>query len=183
MFGRLLLKSLPAEEGRPSLHLAETIDLESYRVQQTHSGTIGLDDENGWLDPLSELDGVLADEPEKAALSQIIEELNERFGTEFDEGDRVFFAELKTRLTENESLHESVRVNSRENVRLLHDTLFMAVLQTMIDSNFDIFKRINDNEEFGQQVREAIFEQVYREVLAKLASESDPTSPPPAAPG
>ena len=170
LFGRLLLKSLPAEEGRPSLHLAESVDLESYRVQQTHSSTLRLDEENGWIDPLSDLDGVLPDDPEKAALSQIIKELNERFGTEFDEGDRVFFAELKTRLTENESLRESAKVNSRENVRLLHDALFMAVLQTMIDSNFDMFKRINDNEEFGQKVREAIFEQVYQAVLAKLAS-------------
>ncbi len=173
LFGRLLLKSLPVKEGRPSLHFAESVDLESYRIRQTHSGAINLDDENGWLDPLSGLDGVLLDDPEKAALSQIIQELNDRFGTEFDEGDRVFFAELKARLSKNESLHESAKVNSRENVRLLHDALFMAVLQTMIDSNFDMFKRINDNEEFGQQVREAIFEQVYQDVLAKLASEPD----------
>jgi hypothetical protein len=36
--------------------------------------------------------------------------------------------------------------------------LFDAVLQTMIDSNFEMFKRINDNEAFGQLVRQRIFD-------------------------
>jgi hypothetical protein len=38
----------------------------------------------------------------------------------------------------------------------------------MIDSNFDMFKRINDNEEFGKLVREKIFEQVYQDILKKV---------------
>lgn len=71
----------------------------------------------------------------------------------------------------NESLQASAKVNSRNSVRLLHDALFDAVLQTMIDSNFDMFKRINDNEDFGRAVREKIFEQVYRELLEQSGIE------------
>ncbi len=74
------------------------------------------------------------------------------------------------RFDANESLQASAKANTRESVRLLHDALFDAVLQTMIDSNFEMFKRINDNEDFGRLVREKIFEQVYREVLEKFGA-------------
>jgi hypothetical protein len=50
-------------------------------------------------------------------------------------------------------------------VRLLHDILFDAVLQSMIENNFEMFKRINDDEDFGRSVRKRIFEQVYQELL------------------
>ena len=41
----------------------------------------------------------------------------------------------------------------------------------MIESNFEMFKQINDNEEFGQIVRTKIFDQVYQEILDKLNHE------------
>lgn len=168
LFARLLLRALPQEKERNSISINEHVDLDSYRVQQTFSGAIKLRKGDGVIDPLSDLESSELTDPEKASLSQIINEINERFGTAFTESDRVFFAELKTRLASNESLQSSAKANSRDSVRLLHDALFDAVLQTMIDNNFEMFKRINDNEEFAKMVREKIFEQVYREVLERF---------------
>lgn len=170
LFARLLLRALPQEREKTSLRAAEYADLESYRIQKPFSGKIGLESGVGTLDPLSNLDSAVIKDPEKAALSEIIAEINQRFGTDFTEADRVFFAELKTRLAGNDSLQASAKANTRENVQLLHDALFNAVLQTMIDSNFEMFKRINDNEEFGQLVRARIFDQVYQEILDRLNS-------------
>lgn len=169
LFARLLTRALPQEKERETLHVHELVDLESYRLQQTFSGKISLQRGDGQLDPLSDLLASQLNEPEKAALSQIIRELNERFGTEFTEADRVFFAELKTRLANNESLQASAKANTRDSVRLLHDILFNAVLQTMIENNFEMFRRINDDEAFGQSVRERIFEQVYQEIQKPMS--------------
>jgi type I restriction enzyme R subunit len=171
LFARLLLRALPQEQEKMSLRAAEYADLESYRIQKTFNGKIGLQSGVGTLNPFSDLDSAVIRDPEKAALSEIIAEINQRFGTDFTEADRVFFAELKTRLTDNESLQASAKVNTKENVQLLHDALFNAILQNMIDSNFEMFKRINDNEEFGQLVRAKIFDQVYQEILDKLDSD------------
>jgi type I restriction enzyme R subunit len=168
LFARLLLRALPQEREKTSPRAAEYTDLESYRIQKTFSGKIGLQSGAGNLDPLSNLDSAVIKDSEKAALSEIIAEINQRFGTDFTEADRVFFAELKTRLADNESLRASAKANTRENVQLLHDALFNAVLQTMIDGNFEMFKRINDNEEFGQIVRAKIFDQVYQELVDQL---------------
>ncbi|WP_299755954.1 DEAD/DEAH box helicase family protein [uncultured Chloroflexus sp.] len=163
LFARLLLRALPPERERAPLAVGELVDLESYRVQQTFSGRIGLRTGES-LAPLSDLGGDVLTDPEKAALSQIIQEINERFGTEFTEADRVFFAELKARLTANDALQTSARINPPESVRLLHDTLFDRVLQTMIESNFEMFRRINDDESFAQAIREKIFKIVYQEL-------------------
>ena len=168
LFARLLSRMLPPERERKPLSIADKIDLESYRIQQVASGRIKLENADGWLAPLSDLESAELTEGEQAELSKIVTELNERFGTDFGEGDRVFFAELKTRLVEHESLQESAKINTRANVQLLHDALFSAVLQTMIESNFEMFKRINDNEEFAAAVRAKIFEQVYEDLFERL---------------
>lgn len=167
LVARLLLRALPAEKGHAPLAVSELVDLESYRVQQISSGSIRLQ-RGDMLNPLSDLASSDLGDPEKAALSQIIHEINERFGTEFSEADRVFFAELKTRLVANDTLQTSARVNPPESLRLLHDAIFDSVLQSMIESNFEMFRRINDNEEFAQTVRAKMFDLVYRELAAKL---------------
>lgn len=168
LFGRLLIRALPLETQRERLVVHDLVDLESYRIQQTHTGKIGIPQGQGQLDPLSDIGAGGLTDPEKAALSQIIQEINERFGTEFTEADRVFFAELKARLVANESLQASAMTNPPESVRLLHDTLFDTVMQTMIENNFEMFRRINDDETFGKTVRDMIFELVYRELQAKI---------------
>jgi len=164
LFARLLLRALPPEIEHAPLTVSELVDLESYRVQQTFSGRIRLQHGEA-LEPLSDLRSGELTDPEQAVLSQIIQEINDRFGTEFTEADRVFFAELKARLAANDALQSSARVNPPESVRLLHDALFDVVLQTMIESNFELFKRINDNEAFAKAVREKIFAMVYQELL------------------
>ncbi|RME51846.1 MAG: type I restriction endonuclease subunit R, partial [Caldilineae bacterium] len=78
LFGRLLLRALPAETQRERLAVQDLVDLESYRIQQTYSGAINIPQGQGQLDPLSDLESGGLTDPEKAALSQIIQEINER---------------------------------------------------------------------------------------------------------
>jgi type I restriction enzyme R subunit len=69
------------------------------------------------LDPLAE--HPLGADEEQSLLSQIIAELNERFGTEFDDSDKVFFAELKTRVANHESIQHSASQHPRARVPAL----------------------------------------------------------------
>ncbi len=133
-------RALPPEKDHAPLAVSELVDLDSYRVQQTFTAAASACKKAKRWEPLSDLEGGELTDPRKAALSQIIQELNERFGTDFTEADRVFFAELKTRLAANDALQASARVNPPESVRLLHDALLDTVLQTMIESNFEIFE-------------------------------------------
>jgi type I restriction enzyme R subunit len=100
----------------------------------------------------------------KEFLSRIINEVNERFGTDFAEGDKVFFAELQTRLVGNETLSQSAKTNTKEALKLVFAHIFEDQLHTMVESNFDIYKKIVENTEFGKFIKEKIFEEVYEKI-------------------
>ena len=163
LFGRMLRKSLPRAKESPQLNIQEHADLESYRIQKMFEGQIELEDEDGILEPMG--DGLMGNgsDDEKLRLSEIIAELNARFGTEFDEGDKVFFAELKTRMVNQDSLRSSATNNSQAHVRLLFEALFPSVLQTMIENNFDLYKKITDESDFREEVIKFIFGEAYKE--------------------
>lgn len=55
---------------------------------------------------------------EKAPLSEIIEVLNERFGTEFTEEDRLFFQQIKERASKNEQVIQTALANPLDKFEL-----------------------------------------------------------------
>ena len=50
----------------------------------------------------------------KAPLSEIIEVLNEHFGTQFSEEDRIFFQQIKERACKSEAQGEDLRTSQIE---------------------------------------------------------------------
>ncbi len=91
-------------------------------------------------------------------LSQIIQELNEHFGTDFTEDDRLCIREIEMRLADNEALEASVRVNPPENARLTFDQVVNDLLQGMIDGHFKFYKQVNDDPEFAKTLLDWLFE-------------------------
>lgn len=160
LFARLLLTMLPPEEDKTAIRVKDSVDLGSYKIDKQSEGRIHLADTLGSIEPIGS-DSQQPVPDELAYLSEIIATLNDRFGTAFSDDDRVFFAQLTKRLTDNDTLQQSAKVNPRDNVRLLYKSLFQETLRSMIDTHFDMYKRINDNGEFGDQVRDAIFRRVY----------------------
>ena len=149
VFARLLLRVLPVEREELPRHITDEIDMDSYRIQQMSDGSISLDRGQGELEPMQEKSEAGGTEDEEEALSQIIEELNERFGTDFAEDDKVFIEQLEQKLADDESLAASVNINPPENARLTFDHVVNDRLQEMIDANFKFYKEITDDEDFG----------------------------------
>ncbi len=116
-------------------------------------------EENFILDVL-ELYMLSAEESEP--LSQIIQELNQRFGTDFADEDKVFIRQLEEKLAGNSALKASVRVNPPENARLTFDHVVNDRLQEIIDSNFKFYKQVTDNQEFSKVFLDWLFERYLR---------------------
>jgi type I restriction enzyme R subunit len=135
--------------------------MESYRIRQTASGKIPLERGIGDLQPITK--GVLLPTPdEMEALSRILKELNDRFGTEFTDEDRVFIEQLEAKLAGDESLEASIRVNTPENARLTFDHVVGDRRQEMIDSNSKFYKQITDDPEFAKEFLGWLFERYRR---------------------
>ena len=138
------------------------LDMESYRIQQTGSGRIALERRPGVLDPVSAKSGYGVDTEELETLSRIIAELNERFGLNLGPEHRVTLGQMMEKLDDDAALDAAARVNTRENVKLTFDQKVESVIQEIVDSNFDLYKRITDDRAFGEAIKNFLFDQYLR---------------------
>lgn len=171
VFARLLARKIKEGPGQLPREIQQQIDIESYRVQKTSSGKIALQQGQGKLEPMKSKTphGVGVDDLE--ALSAIIKELNERFGTDFTDDDKVFIEQLEARLSDDAALKASVRVNPPENARLTFDHVVSDKLQDMIDTNFKFYKQVTDNQEFGRMFFDWLFERYQRRTEDKAGTD------------
>ena len=162
---RHLLRKLRLPDETLPVEITKTINMESYRVQQTSSGAINLLDQTGELKPISALGtGRLAQE-DLAPLSEIVQYINEHYGTDFTDADKVqhFAEDMGRRLEQQEGLRNALdtEINpSEETRRLAFDTFFTDALEDMIDSNFSIYKKIKDDPNFGALFRAAMYRRI-----------------------
>jgi type I site-specific restriction-modification system R (restriction) subunit len=162
VFARHLRRLLPADRATLPREVQQNIDMESYRIQQTGSGRIALDRKPGVLEPASTKGAHGAALEELETLSRIIAELNERFGLNLGPEHRVTLGQMMEKLDDDAALDAAARVNTRENVRLTFDQKVEHVIQEIVDSNFELYKRITDDHAFGEAVRNFLFDQYLR---------------------
>ncbi len=162
VFSRHLRRLLPSDRDELPREVQQNIDMESYRVQQTGSGKIGLERKPGILDPVG-TKGPHGTSPEELEpLSRIIAELNERFGLSLGPEHRVALGQMMSRLDDDAALDAAARVNTRENVRLTFDQKVEHVIQEIVDSNFELYRRITDDRAFGAAIKNFLFDQYLR---------------------
>jgi hypothetical protein len=158
VFARLLRRYLPVEPDKLPREIQQNIDMESHRLQQSWRGKIKLERGNGQVEPVGPK-GIIGAGPEEIEpLSQIIRELNERFGTDFTEEDRVFIQNLGQKLAGDLALVAAVQTNTPENARLAFDYVANDRLQDMVDANFKFYKRITDDKDFGKFFLDWLFD-------------------------
>jgi type I restriction enzyme R subunit len=164
-FTRHLLRKLKLPDDPLPVEITKNINMDSYRIQQTSSGAINLMDEDGQLKPISALGTGRPPQGDLAPLSEIVEYINDHFGTDFTNADKVkFFAEnMGRRLEDREGLRRALDAGvnpSEETRKLAFDTFFGDTLEDMIDSDFDIYKKIKDDPNFGALFRAVMYRRI-----------------------
>lgn len=155
-FARHLRPLLAFDHEELPREVQRNIDMESHRIQQTGSGKIALEPMGGRLKPIGSRDPQGGAE-EMELLSRIIAELNERFGIQLGPEHRVTLGQMLEKLEGDEALEASARVNSRENMRLAFEKKVEQVIQEIVDTNFDFYRRITDDSDFGETVKNLLF--------------------------
>jgi len=163
-YAKLLQTKLPKRDLSENLQLSDEIAMEYYRLQKVKEGSIDLiKGEDGELDGLSEA-GIKRAKEEKAPLSEIIDLLNERFGTEFEEADRLFFEQIETELIQDEKLQTQARANKIDTFKFAFEDIFVNKLIERMEQNQDIFDKIIENKSFGNLVKEIMMKKVYAKI-------------------
>jgi type I restriction enzyme, R subunit len=165
-YAKLLQTRLPKRELSESLQLDDEVALEYYRLQKIKEGSIELQKgEEGELSGTTEA-GLKRGKDEKALLSEIINVLNEQFGTEFEEADKLFFDQIEAELMEDETLQTQAKVNKIDTFKFAFDDKFVDKLIGRMDQNQEIFEKILEDKAFGDLVKQLMMEKVYRKMNA-----------------
>ncbi len=162
VFARHLRRLLPVDREELPREVQQNIDMESFRIQQTGSGRIALERRPGVLDPVSTKQSHGAAAEELETLSRIIAELNERFCLNLGPEHRVTLDQMMAKLDDDAALDAAARANTRENVRLTFDQKVEQVIQEIVDSNFELYRRITDDRAFGEAIKNFLFDHYLR---------------------
>ncbi len=106
-------------------------------------------------------------EPQLEPLSEIVDELNERFGLNLNERDQLLFDQFEETWVADPEVVAQARSNTLENFRLVFDQRFLDTVVARMDENEAIFKRILDDEEFQQVLMDLYATRVYRQARRK----------------
>lgn len=120
-----------------ALDLSE-LDLTHYRLNKQAEHSIRLGEEKGeyGLDPVSEVGTGKPKDPKTERLAEIIERLNELFGTGVDDRDQLRFADnLADRMSRDEGVVEQIRSHTPEQV--MHGRFPRILEQIVLDAMAD----------------------------------------------
>ena len=93
--------------------------------------------------------------PEAELLSEIIERLNERYGTDFDPADRLFFDGLVEKMAERSDVQQAAAANTPENFRIAMKSGFQDAVIDQMSTSTEITKNYLDNADFAGDVLDA----------------------------
>ena len=161
-FGRLLLPSLlPARE--EPIDLGDEVSLEYYRLERVSSGAIILEEPEAYVVSPSAV-GTGNPEDEKAPLSEIIERLNERFGTEFTDEDRLFFEQVRERALRDEDVRKIAVANPFDKFSLgIRERLGQLMVERMGENDALVTRYLSDPE-----FQEVAFAVLAREIFQSV---------------
>src|SRR5262249_42311161 len=147
-FGKLLVPHLRLNRDSTVINVTDDIELHYYRLERIYSGPIDLKqgDAAGVRSPTDVGTGEARDE--KAPLSEIISVLNERFGTEFSEEDRLFFQQIKERACKSEQVIQTALANPLDKFELGIRKLIEDLMIERMEQNDRIVTRYMADREF-----------------------------------
>jgi len=159
-YGKFLLRKLP-RNANDRFQLGDEVSLEYYRLQKISETNIVMEPQGEYgIDGQNEA-GIRMNKEERAALSEIIEVLNKRFSTEFNDADKLFFDQIEAELVADAKLSQQAKSNTIENFKFGFDDIFMDKLISRMEQNQDIFSKMMDDKEFGGLVKNYMLKKVY----------------------
>jgi type I restriction enzyme R subunit len=97
----------------------------------------------------------------RVALSQLVDKLNDRFGTDFRPADQLFFDQVAWAAIDNETLRTAARVNTMENFKPVFDRILETLFIERMEGNEDIFDRLVNDPEFRAIAASELMRNVY----------------------
>lgn len=138
--------------------ILDNIDMDSYRLQLQATTNVVLEQGEDLKPIPTEMRGG-ASNPEIDRLSNILQTFNERYGTQFEDADKVrqMANNIAIDVAKNPELITSIKYSDEQNARITSDKIVGEELLKHISTNFDLYKLYSDNKEFKEDFSSMMF--------------------------
>ncbi|UAU36676.1 type I restriction endonuclease subunit R [Xanthomonas campestris pv. campestris] len=174
-FVRNFMTKLPPADDGKAFVLDDEVSLRYYRMQQLTDRSIDLT--QGELYSLKGPTDVgtsrVADEA--VSLSSLVEKLNVRFGTDFNEADQLFFDQIKISAEASEQIKEAAKANNLRDFTAYLGRVLDELFIERMEGNEEIFSRIMTDREFRSAASEHLAFEIFEKSRRSLPGDG-PTS-------
>ena len=164
IFLRLLRLKLPIIPTELPLEVLEQIDLESIKIPKISMGSIQLGADGEGLEPMEGSKRGRGN-GDRDFLSKILKEVNERFGTEFTEDDRLILNSLSNRLLQNKKLQGTMTNNPKDAAMIRYEKMYQDEKIGMLNSHYNLYSKLDRNKEVDDYVKTRIFDFIYKKLV------------------
>ncbi len=172
VFVRHLAAKLPRRSSGPAYQFDDEVRLEYYRLQKISEGSISLQDGDARrLDGPTEVGSGLV-RPQPMPLSQLIDLVNECFGTDFNQADQLFFDQIVEAAMADDGLRQAAAVNPGDKFELVFKNLLETLFVERMDQNEEIFVRFMNDPPFQKVVTAWMASEAYRRLRASTVEAS-----------
>lgn len=159
---RFFQKKLPKPSLAERFQLTDEVALEYYRLQKIEEGQIALQkSQEGELSGITEA-GVRKSKDERAYISEIIEVLNDKLGTDFDSADQLFFDQIEEEMVQDEVLSKQANSNTKENFKYGFEDKFMDAVIERMEQNQELFTKLMDDDKMAGIVKDMLLDRVFK---------------------
>lgn len=147
--------------------ILDNIDMDSYRLQLEATIDIAMEQGDDLKPiPTDMRGGTTPSEMDR--LSNILQTFNDRYGTQFEDVDKVrqMAESVANDVAKNQELITSIKYSDDQNARITSDKIVGEELLKHITTNFDLYKLYSDNKEFKEDFSAMMFGMV-KEIFNK----------------
>jgi type I restriction enzyme, R subunit len=160
VYARLLAKCLP-KDVTEKVEISDKIVLEYYKLSKTFDGDIALESTGDYL---GNIKGYTSGrEKKKDTLSVIIEKMNERFGTQFTEQDKVL-EQMKADFAKDDKIVNAAKANDKSLFKYLYEQRFKEVAVNRYEQNDSFFMSLFSDEAKMKFIMDMMSEVIYSEL-------------------
>jgi type I restriction enzyme R subunit len=160
LYGRFLATRMPRDH-EPGLDISSDVVLTHLRTEAQTTADISLAAGEGTLKGFT--GETVRSDPQMAPLSEIIEILNDRFGTEFTGADRLYFQQLVEATVEDKELMQQARVNDLENWKYAFKRKFNSIVVDRRGANEELFEKFLADPDFAETITDWVMRQSYQQ--------------------
>ena len=167
VYARFLSKCLPKGENE-KVDLSDKLILEYYKLDKTFSGDIALEKSEGYVANIK--GGIGGKEKKEDPLSVIIDKMNERFGTNFSEQDRVL-QQVSDVIKRDQKIVNAVADTDKALYKYLFKARVKDIMVQLYEQNDKFFMELFTDEEKLEFTMNMLSEAVYKDIRKNILTE------------